>query len=140
MLKLKRFDEPAWYDYEPGIRFLIKPLSRVDLLDIRLHCKRKILIQGAESPDQIADDFDRNAIIFESFKTALVSWEGLEIEGIKNPGREQLLKSLYQDEAVVDFVLIRAYRANEAEEKKLEEELKNSQSSQDGLSTSNGSK
>jgi len=139
MIKLKRFDEAVWFDYEPGVRFKIKPLSRVDSLQIRLRCKRKIAVQGMNGKENIIDDIDPTLIVFESFQMALIEWQGTTIEGIKNPGRDQMIHALFEDQKIVYFVLDIAFKTNEIEEKKLEGELKNSESSQDGLPTSNAS-
>ena len=139
MMKLKRFDEAAWHDYAPGVRFKIKPISKVDSLQIRLKCKRKIAIQGGDGQENIIEDIDANLVVFESFKLALLDWQGPEIEGIKKPERNQIINGLFEDEKIVYFVLDIAFKTNEIEEKKLEGELKNSESSQDGSPTSSAS-
>ena len=139
MIKLKRFDEAAWFDYAPGVRFKIKPLSRVDTLQIRIKCKRKIAVQGMNGEQNIVDDIDTTLIVFESFQMALVDWQGPVIEGVKNPERYQMINGFFEDQKIVYFVLDIAFKTNEIEEKKLEGELKNSESSQDGLQTSSAS-
>jgi hypothetical protein len=137
MLKLKRFDEAAWYDYAPGVRFKIKPLSKVDMLHIRVVCKRKIAVTG-NGEDRIVDDIDMSLVLFESFKMALVDWEK-DIEKDKKTDRKQMIESLYEDGKISHFVLDKAYGANEMEEKALGEELKNSESSQPGSPNSSAS-
>ena len=139
MMKLKRFDEAAWHDYAPGVRFKIKPLSRVDCLQIHIRCKRKIAVQGMNGEDNIIDDVDNRLVAFESFQMALIDWQGPVIEGLKKPERYQVIDGLFEDQKIVHFILDIAFKTNEIEEKKLEGELKNSESSQDGLQTSNAS-
>jgi len=128
MIKLKRFDEAIWFDYEPGVRFKIKPISRADSLQIRLRCKRKMVVQGLNGENNIVDDIDMRLVAFESFQMALIDWEGLEVEGVKNPERHQIINSVFEDQKIVEFVLNNALKINEIEEKSLEGELKNSES------------
>jgi hypothetical protein len=137
VIKLKRFDEAVWFDYEPGIRFKIKPLSRADSVQIRLKCKRKIAIQGVNGEDNIIDDIDMRLVALESFRMALIDWQGVEIEGVEKPERYQVIHGLFEDQKIVDFILGAAFKINEIEEKKVQDELKNSESSQDGSSIRN---
>jgi hypothetical protein len=104
----------------------------VDSLQIRVRCKRKIIVQGLNGNETIVDDLDMKLLVFESFRMALRDWEGITIGGVEKPTREEMIDALFENERIVDFVLDRTFKANEKEEAALENESKNSESSQPG--------
>ncbi len=132
MLKLKRFDQGVWHEYQPGVKFKIKPMGKYDMVEIRLRSKRKIAVQGLSGPDNVADDYDGAAFMLETFRTCLLEWSGIEIEGIGNPSRDDIMRGLFEITEVRDFILTRSSEAFASEEGKLQDELKNSESSQAG--------
>jgi len=132
MLKLKRFEEPVWFEFQAGVSFFIKPLSKYDLVDIRLRSKRKMVLQG-NSGREIIDDYDPVAVTLEIFKTILIDWKGIEIEGETKPTREAVIKGLFEVDEVREFIFKHAQIAFDSENSRLEEELKNSERSQSGL-------
>ncbi len=135
MLNLKRFNEGIWVEYQPGVRVQVKPLSKYDLVQVRSKCKRKILVNGAEGVE-VVDDVDNGVFSVEILKLCLLSTEGISIGDAKNPSREDLIVAIYEDDALRNFILEKAVSVFEAENAKLEQELKNSGSSQSGPSNS----
>jgi predicted HTH domain antitoxin len=131
MLDLKRFKEGVWVDYEAGVRVLIKPLSKYDLVHIRSKCKRKIMVDGADGT-QIVDDVDNGVFSAEVLKTCVLDTEGISVAGLKKPDREDLIVAIYQNDRLRDFILGKAAEIFEAENAVLEQELKNSESSHSG--------
>lgn len=132
MLNLKRFDEGAWFEYQPGVEFKIKPLSKYDFVNIRNRCKRKIVVSGLPAPDNIVDDIDSAMVTVESVKTCLLETKGITIEGVDYPARDLLIQAIFEKEELVIFILNHASEVFASAEKGLEEELKNSQRSQNG--------
>jgi hypothetical protein len=132
MLKLKRFDEGKWSEYQPGVEFKIKPLSRYDILGIRTRCKRKFLIQGAPPPDNIMEEVDSGMVSFEILKICLLEAKGVEVGDTDKPSHELLVEMVYEREELVNFIVSRAHEMFASEEKKVEQELKNSERSQNG--------
>ena len=136
MLKLKRFDEGVWFDYQPGLRIRIKPISKWDMVHVRSRSKRKLIIQGADGPSSIVDDYDQGLFMLELFKICLLDWEGLSFDGKGKPDKEEAIRAIFEEEELRDFILKKGLMAFDSELTRLEEELKNSESSQSGPSSS----
>jgi len=140
MLKLKRFEEAIRHPYPDaeGVYFKIRSLSPIKLKELRIASKTgKVAVRMPEEDAQrekvqIVDDFDD--LIFERkmFAYCLEDWEGIEFENGNEAKREDFLKAMFEDRDIRTFVFLKAFESMELEKKKLEEELKNSDSSQNG--------
>jgi len=126
-LKLKRFEEGKWYDFQKyeGVRFKIRALSRKDIVQCWAYAK-----QGGDG--KAMEEADRGLLAWEGFKKALLAWEGVELPKDSKPTRDQILEALFEDSDIVNFVAEKCYDSSEAEQGKLEAELGNSESSQSG--------
>ncbi len=131
MLKLKRFGQSAWHDFPGciGVKLKIKPLSRKDIFDIRSRSKRKMSVTGN---DQIVDDYDESAFVWEMFKGCLEGWESIEMEEGLTLSRDEMLLAIYDNDSLREFIFQKANKSASEEETILEGELKNSESSQGG--------
>ena len=127
MLKLKRFDKPQWFDVPQfeGVRLLIKPASFKTTTQILSTVKRKI-----KTEDGYIDDFDDGKFALELFKELLVDFEGIEVDG--DPSKDEVKELLYEYEFFRTFVSEKANELYKTIEQELDEELKNSTSSQGG--------
>jgi len=127
MLKLKRFDKPQWFDVPQfeGVRLLIKPASFKTTTQILSTVKRKV-----KTEDGYIDDFDDGKFALELFKELLVDFEGIEVDG--NPSKDEVKELLYEYEFFRTFVSEKANELYKTIEQELDEELKNSTSSQGG--------
>ena len=127
MLKLKRFDKPQWFDVPQfdGVRLLIKPASFKTTTQILSTVKRKV-----KTEDGYIDDFDDGKFALELFKELLVDFEGIEVDG--DPSKDEVKELLYEYEFFRTFVSEKANELYKTIEQELDEELKNSTSSQGG--------
>ena len=127
MLKLKRFDKPQWFDVPQfeGVRLLIKSASFKTTTQILSTVKRKV-----KTEDGYIDDFDDGKFALELFKELLVDFEGIEVDG--DPSKDEVKELLYEYEFFRTFVSEKANELYKTIEQELDEELKNSTSSQGG--------
>jgi len=138
MLNLERFNEEIWFDWPDaeGVRLKIKPCSRKDLLDLRSKVKRKMGI-SIEGRTEIVDDYNEADFLWGMFTLCLQKWEGINFGG-KNPTKESMLTAIFNHDGLREFVFQKARESSTMLENKLEEELKNSDSSQNGSPNSQG--
>jgi hypothetical protein len=140
MLKLKRFEEAIRHPYPKaeGVYFKIRPLSPIKLQELRIASKTgKVAVRMPEDgvgteKVRIVDDFDDLVYERKMFAYSLEDWEGISFEDEKEAKREDLLKALFEDREIRAFVFLKAFESMTLEKEKLEEELKNSASSQGG--------
>jgi len=127
MLKLKRFDKPEWFEVPQleGVRLLIKPASFKRTTQLLSSAKRKAEVDG-----KYVDDYDDSKFALELFKDLLVDFEGVEAE--EGLSKDEIKELMYEYSIFRDFVSEKANELYKNTESKLEEELKNSTSSQSG--------
>ena len=144
MLKLKRFEEAIRHPYPKaeGVYLKIRPLSPVKLQELRIASKTgKVAVRlpdmefggNGQEKIRIVDDFDDLLFERKMFGYCLEDWEGIGFEDGVKAEREEFLKAMFEDRDIRTFVFLKAFENMELEKAKLEEELKNSQSSQGGL-------
>ncbi len=132
MLKLKIFDEPVWFDWpdQAGVRLLIRGLSQKEQFDLSARARRKMAVTGAEGT-QIVDAYDEAAYIWGHFCAALANWEGIGFDQEK-PKREDMLLAIFNHDRLREFVFQKSKELSEKIKLQLEDDLKNSGSSQAG--------
>lgn len=143
MLKLKRFDVGVWFDWPkaPNVRLKIKPLYGKKLLELRNESKQgkvavEMPIPDLENPKrnkiEIVDDYNDLTYEWKMFLYCLEDWEGITLEGDIEPKKEEILEAIFNNVEMRRFIISKAFEVMVSENRKLEEELKNLQGSQDG--------
>jgi hypothetical protein len=136
MLKLKRFEEAIRHPYPnaEGVYLKIRPLSPIKMRELRIASKTgKVAVMRPDLGEwQVVDDFDDLRFERKIFAYSLEDWEGISFEDGAKTEKEDLLKAMFEDRDIREFVFRKAFENMELEKAKLEEELKNSESSQGG--------
>jgi hypothetical protein len=130
-MKLKNFNEAVWFDYPDaqGVRIRVRPVPQFTLMELR----NKIHENFAHEIDgriEVSDYVDKGRLIWEIFDYGVIDWEGIEIEGVKEKVGQK--KSIYNFQPLCVFALEKIFEVTAAIANKVEQELKNSNSSQDG--------
>jgi len=137
MLKLKRFSEGVWFDYPLGGRFKIRAVTPKNYLDLREKAKTgKSTITNLRGEQEIIDTYDEARFYWLIFIHMLEAWEGIEIEGATT--EEEIKETIFNDALLRDWIGDKSREIFSQKNDEFEEELKNSDSSQDGSSRSSG--
>jgi len=129
-LHLKRYSEGVWFDYSGGGRFKIRPLGPKDYLTLRETTRRKLAISKPDGGFEIVDDYDEAKFFWNSFSYMLEKWEGIEVDGATND--DEIREAIFNDREIRDFITEKANEIFLTTQRKLEEESKNSERSQNG--------
>jgi hypothetical protein len=143
MLTLKRLSEGVWFDYPQveGVRLKVRPVTLAKGQEIRNSLRTK---KYMEFPDpkrkgkkfsQVVDDVDDGAVLRAIWDYALEAFEGIGVEdatGAILSDPKQIRDAIYESDDLRDFISERSAELRESGEQKLEDELKNSDSSQSG--------
>lgn len=126
MLKLKRFDEGVWFDYSTSIRFKIRAMTPKKLIELREKSRRdKSFVSG-----EITEQYDGSILNTEIFRWMIEEWRGIEFDG--NPSPEECKDIIFNHLVFRDFITDKSYELFRVESARVEDELKNSDSSQGG--------
>lgn len=142
MFALKRYSQGTWYPWlANGVRFKVRPLSNKKILELRSESKRgKVAVEmPTEDPAnpgnhlvKIVDDYNDYQYEWKMFCHCLEDWEGITIEGDLEVSKEEIRDGIFNNSEMRMFILQKSLELVESENKKVEEELKNSLSSQGG--------
>jgi len=143
MLKLKRFSSGQWFDYPKasGVRLLIRPLQLSSGLSIRSKIRGTIPTDVKDPKTQksvtvLMEDVDTGRFSWEIFDYMLVDFEGIQIEGEDGKtievSKSELKIAIFDDTNLRDFVSEKSEWLRDNGAQKLEDEVKNSASSQSG--------
>jgi hypothetical protein len=137
-MKLKRFKEGVWVVYPKAekVRFKIRPVSFTQTLDLLNQVKEKIVVEGmptdprdaSKKGPQVIDDYNSGVFLWNMFDRALEEWEGIDPipEGETEPlAPMELKRIIFDDDAMREFIFLKARELVSGEEKKQEEERKN---------------
>lgn len=142
MLKLKRLTKAEWFDYEDGIKVLIRPMPMSIQMEIASKYRKRAVIYDSpedKSPENriFVDDMDSFSFTMGLFDYALVDWEGdieIEVDG-KSLTKEEVDKSeklkteakraFFDFRPIRDFILEKARELAEEKEAEFKDELKN---------------
>lgn len=137
-MKLKRFKEGIWINYPKSeeVRFKIRPSSFTATMELLQEVKEKKVIESPPDPKdsskkgtQIVDDYRDGAFLWKMFDRALEAWEGIDPipEGETEPLPPiEIKKLIYDNDAMREFIYETSRKFSTEEEKKQEEERKNS--------------
>jgi hypothetical protein len=140
-LKYKRKStEGVWMDYPDAkdVSFKIRPApgftEAMGMLD---SSKTKIWVPDApldpvdlsKKGPSMLDAYSDGAFLWRSFDRALEDWKGIDFEvgpGEAVPSKEEVKHAIYDDDNARNFILKQSRQLLEDQNKKLEEERKNS--------------
>lgn len=131
MLKLKRFSEGVWFDFPRGGRFKIRPLCPKDYLDLREQSKTgKISVVKPDGSWEIVDNYDEARFFWKIFTHQLEDWADIIVDGASTP--DEIKETIFNEREIRDWITEKSSEIYVKEQGKLEDELKNSESSQSG--------
>lgn len=110
-------------------KFKIRGLSPRDFMDIREKCLRLEFVRGTDGKDVLTKEVDQAKFSWSVFNHALVGYEGLDLEGRTD---EEVRSDLFNDKGIREWIMDKANSIFSEEDKKLADELKNSETSQSG--------
>lgn len=130
-LKLKRFNEGIWFDYPAGGKFKIRPLQPKDYFDLREDSKvGKLLISKPDGQTEYVDNYNEALFYWKVFKRILEDWAEVEVEGATT--KDEIRETIFNNHTLRDFISDRSNELSAKINADLEDELKNSASSQSG--------
>lgn len=143
MLKLKRFTEGQWIDY-PGadkVSFLIRPVNLSTGLSIRSKVRDKVAMDVVDPKTgkkvyTLMEDVDTGRFSWEAFDYMLQDFKGIALEDEKgNPlelSKDETKKAIFDNDDLRNFITGKAEELATTKASELEDEVKNSKSSQSG--------
>jgi hypothetical protein len=142
MLKLRRFKKGEWFDYPgaKGVRFLIRPVQGTVGLDIQKRIRKAVPIDIPSIRDPkrkittLLEDINTAEMAWEVFDYMLEDFEGIEVEGDEGPitDKVELKKAIFGEPSLQEFISAKSEELVKIQSSKMEEEIKNSNSSQGG--------
>ena len=131
MLKLKRFSEGVWFDYPEGGKFKIRPVTPRDFLELHEKARKgKSIIKNIEGKPEVIDDYDEFHFSWLLFCHMVEDWKELEVDGAKTP--DEIREAIFNEMVLRDWITERARDVANLYKEQLEQESKNSDSSQSG--------
>jgi len=155
MLKLKRFNEAVWFNWPEasGVRLKIRPLNGRKMLELRNESKQGKVAVSMPSLDpeegniRIVDDYNDFIYEWKMFQYCLEDYEGITLDGeddhpkelegeakslYEQKKREEIREAIFNNVLLRRFILKKSLEVMASENKRFEEELKNSLGSLDG--------
>lgn len=131
-MKLKSFDEAVWFDYpdEPGVKFQIRPTPNSVSMEIQTKIRKPIPVPSETLGMKIVGDINFSQFTWDIIDYALVAWEGIEVEGVND--KIQIKKAILNYEPFSRFITAKIKELTDSVTGRIEDELKNSGSSQGG--------
>ena len=127
MLKLKRFDNAVWFEVPEfkGVSLCIKPATFSRTTKLLSSAKRKVKVD-----DDFVDIYDDGDFALSVFKEVLVDFKGIEID--KSLTKDEQKEIIYEYEFFRNFVGDKSQELYSKAQEELDEDLKNSKTSQAG--------
>jgi len=142
MLKLKRFKQGEWFDFPGalGVRLKIRPVQGTVGLDLQKKVRKAVPIDlpSLRDPSKkfttLLEDINSADFAWEVFNYMLEDFEGIEIEGDSGliTDKIEIKKAIFSEEALREFISGKSEELVKIQSGKMEEEIKNLNSSQAG--------
>lgn len=132
MFKLKRFDKAQWFEFPDNkeVKLKIRPLSKKLNMECLSNSSR---LMPNVSEGSIKETPSLFIYQWEIFSHCLDEWKGVDFgESDGQPSRQGYLEALFEEDGIREFVIAKASELTREHEVTLEQELKNSESSQAG--------
>ncbi len=130
-LKLKRFSEGVWFDYQDGARFKVRAATASDYLRLQDQSSEgKVAVTLPDGSTQIVDNDKRGKLYWKVFDYILEDFSDVEVEGTTD--KAEIKEGIFNDREARDFIMEKSNQLASKLHEDLEQELKNSEALQSG--------